>query len=599
MASDTNDDQLEVDRKIVMAVDFGTTYSGLAWAQTRKPEIHSAVIQWPDATSGGLEGMTSDKVPTEIQYNDQGCKWGFQIGDFGQRHQWFKLGLDPTQSRGTSDLAKKFLDPNAAPPAYDHGPEDLTKDYLTALRSHAERVLRHKLPESALESTPVEFIITVPAVWSERAQASTRRCAEQAGMGLGSNLHVVTEPEAAAVYALDAMDPHNIKIGDTFILCDAGGGTVDLISYKVSELKPSLRIEEAAPGSGSLCGSSFLNRIFQKFLTERLGTDSNFDDDVVEEAMNRFEFKVTFEAKEASVTTLIHPLQAKRSFNGNPTDEYLFPVPGLRDSVMRGVRHGRLRLLGSDMRVIFDPVIKEIIDLINGQIEATRAQVKAVLMVGGFSQNVYLRDSIRQAVLERGIEVMQSPNGWTAVCRGALMKAMESTSTTFNAVKISGRVARKNYGTTSHKKLDSSIHNSTESIKHRFWYDFYGEDRIITMDWLIQKGQKVQENKPMQFPYSFYRLSPYHDIVMKICVCGDREELGPSIYEDSRVNTLVTLSADLSRIPLHLFPTSTGADGLLYYKIQVSVQVTHYSGYTKYELIHNKINYGPITAEYV
>ncbi|KAL8684197.1 MAG: hypothetical protein Q9224_006527, partial [Gallowayella concinna] len=144
------------------------------------PEIHSAVIQWPDATSGGLEGMTSDKVPTEIQYNDQGYKWGFQIGDFGQRHQWFKLGLDPTQSRGTSDLAKKFLDPNAAPPAYDHGPEDLTKDYLTALRSHAERVLRHKLPESALESTPVEFIITVPAVWSERAQASTRRCAEQA-----------------------------------------------------------------------------------------------------------------------------------------------------------------------------------------------------------------------------------------------------------------------------------------------------------------------------------------------------------------------------------------------------------------------------------
>lgn len=39
------------------------------------------------------------------------------------------------------------------------------------------------------------------------------------------------------------------------------------------------------------------------------------------------------------------------------------------------------------------------------------AQVKAVLMVGGFSQSVYLRDRIRQSLAGRGIEVMQSPNG--------------------------------------------------------------------------------------------------------------------------------------------------------------------------------------------
>lgn len=186
----------------------------------------------------------------------------------------------------------EYPDPNAAPPAYGRGPEELVKDYLTALRVHAERVLRHKLPESALDSTPIEFVITTPAVWSDGAQASTRRCAEQAGMGTGSSLHVITEPEAAAMYALDAMDPHNIKVGDTFVLCDAGGGTVDLISYKVAALKPSLRIEEAAPGTGSLCGSTFLNRIFHKFLEDKLGEDPMWDDDVLEEAMKRFEVTV-------------------------------------------------------------------------------------------------------------------------------------------------------------------------------------------------------------------------------------------------------------------------------------------------------------------
>lgn len=80
------------------------------------------------------------------------------------------------------------------------------------------------------------------------------------------------------------MDPHNIKVGDTFVLCDAGGGTVDLISYKVAALKPLLQISEAAPGSGSTCGSTFLNRIFQKFLKDKLGNDPNWDEDVLEEA---------------------------------------------------------------------------------------------------------------------------------------------------------------------------------------------------------------------------------------------------------------------------------------------------------------------------
>lgn len=201
--------------------------------------------------------------------------------------------LDPEQQRSTSALAIEYPDPLAAPPAYGHSPEALVKDYLTALRNHAETILRYKLQQSALTSTPVEYVLTVPAVWSESAQASTRCCAEKAGMGTGSSLHIITEPEAAAMYALDAMDPHNIKIADTFVLCDAGGGTVDLISYTVSALKPALRITEAAPGSGSLCGSTFLNRIFHKFLEDKLGNDPNWDDDVLEEAMQRFEIIVS------------------------------------------------------------------------------------------------------------------------------------------------------------------------------------------------------------------------------------------------------------------------------------------------------------------
>ena len=67
---------------------------------------------------------------------------------------------------------------------------------------------------------------------------------------------------------------------------------MDLISYKVSSLKPTLSIEEACPGSGMLCGSSFLNRIFQKFIKNKLSALSGWDDEILEEAMKRFEVVV-------------------------------------------------------------------------------------------------------------------------------------------------------------------------------------------------------------------------------------------------------------------------------------------------------------------
>ena len=103
-------------------------------------------------------------------------------------------------------------------------------------------------------------------------------------MGRGNQLQIISEPEAAATYALDALDPHDVKVDDTFVLCDAGGGTVDLISYTVSGLKPMLKIEEAASGTGGLCGSTYLNRIFEQFLIAKFGQNDGWEDDVIEEA---------------------------------------------------------------------------------------------------------------------------------------------------------------------------------------------------------------------------------------------------------------------------------------------------------------------------
>ena len=86
-------------------------------------------------------------------------------------------------------------------------------------------------------------------------------------------LHKISEPGVAAFYALTALDPHSRKIDDTFMLYDAGWGTVDLITYKVSSLKLVLNLVEVSPGSGSECGAPFLDRNFEEFLDKKLGNE--------------------------------------------------------------------------------------------------------------------------------------------------------------------------------------------------------------------------------------------------------------------------------------------------------------------------------------
>jgi hypothetical protein len=69
-----------------------------------------------------------------------------------------------------------------------------------------------------------------------------------------------------------------------------------LISYTITELYPILKVKEAAPGTGGLCGSTFLNRRFKEFLTENLGGEEGWDDEILAEAMERFDSAVRYQA---------------------------------------------------------------------------------------------------------------------------------------------------------------------------------------------------------------------------------------------------------------------------------------------------------------
>lgn len=522
-----------------------------------------------------MDGVTQDKVPTEITYDGNICKWGFQIKDGQARHQWFKLDLDEEQMQQVSQLTLQYPDPHALPPSYNKSPADLSVDFLGALKVHTEAILKAKLGVGVMSNTLVEYIITVPAIWSDAAQNRTRVCARRAGMG--ENVRIISEPEAAVIYTIDAMSPRTLEVGDTFVLCDAGGGTVDLISYSIIGLNPT-KVQEAAPGNGQACGSTFLNRVFRKNIEDNFGHMEDYGTDTLEAAMDKFE----------TIT--------KRKFAGDGED-LVIPVPGLETNRDLGVSRGKLTISSKKMQSLWEPVITAITMLVSTQIKISK-NVKAVLLVGGFGQNPYLKSCIKKVVGPK-VEVIQPANGWTAVVRGALIKGLAESNPSESQIAIASRVARKYYGTSCSIRYDKQAH-----AYDRAYYDgFCGHHQVTCAYWLVEKGSRIEETKPIITDWTTYRRAsdgPFLTYEVTIHAYSDVNDTGAPQYIDSAgVKLVARLTADLSSIPHHHVKVQNGVDSHQYNVLDFEIRINFFSAHTEYSLWVENKRYGTVQAEYV
>ncbi|TVY15152.1 Heat shock protein [Lachnellula arida] len=134
--------------------------------------------------------------------------------------------------------------------------------------------------------TPMECWITLPAIWSDEAKDATLAAAKKAGFGNreGDEVFTIAEPEAAAIATLksfaapDALNPikasQNPK--ENILICDCGGGTIDITTYVVTQVSPYLTFDELHIGAGGKCGSTYVDRNLHSLLSEWFG--SSFDE---------------------------------------------------------------------------------------------------------------------------------------------------------------------------------------------------------------------------------------------------------------------------------------------------------------------------------
>ncbi|KAL0639028.1 hypothetical protein Q9L58_001910 [Maublancomyces gigas] len=335
--------------RLKVGIDFGTTFSGISWIYTMKPDEVNVVMKWPGAPNA------SAKVPSEILYSSDGTvrKWGFQLKFPDEPIAWFKLLLHPTQY-DFADCSMLSGTQNLVSPKK---PVDIVADYLTCLRVHFLDVISGSIGKAFLNATPVDYTLTVPAIWKDPAKALTLEAAEKAGLGTKDTIRLMSEPDAAAAWTLlRDINPNNLKVrwGMHSLLWIAG---VDLISYQVQDLNP-LTVNECVKGTGGLCGSVFLNRGFLDLVKSRIG-------DLFKKMKPATRNRMVSEWE----------LVLKRDFSNSEEDDLSScPIGPIPDNSELRILDGELLINREEMLAIFDPVIGQIITLVQEQIDMVAAK---------------------------------------------------------------------------------------------------------------------------------------------------------------------------------------------------------------------------------
>ncbi|KAL7746261.1 hypothetical protein RI367_008402 [Sorochytrium milnesiophthora] len=403
--------------KYVVGVDYGTTFSGFAIHEISSDggTTSSFKVESCDTWPNQPPGAYFPKLPTVSTYD----RATYALKSWG-----WTAAKDYTGQNVKISLPKLHLHPDVPEARRPVIPPELSvvkviTDYLAKLY---ECIVKMK-PQLNKHNTA--WCFTIPVNWKADALEVMREAAYEAGMieSVHSELlKFCEEPEAAA---LTCLEDSNVKLspGQSFLVVDAGGGTVDLFLCRVGG---NSQLDEITVGEGDFCGASFVDARFLRFLQENLG-DEAFEELTMSSSakMSRAwgDMESNWESK-------------KRSFKGahhmEEYDQLSFPallynaIPQEYKDILSEKQDGvdyALRITPQEMQSFFDPVVQRIKEMVVRQLQLNDGRViEYIFFVGGFGSNQYLQDQIMSTpqVRQRVRHSMQVAQPESAVLRGAV-----------------------------------------------------------------------------------------------------------------------------------------------------------------------------------
>ncbi|KAJ3738778.1 hypothetical protein DFH05DRAFT_1553084 [Lentinula detonsa] len=483
---------------LVLAIDIGTTYSGCSFRYLTVnsvldpgvvPEI-KGVTSFPAQPPSG-----ASKIPSVLYYDSVGVLRAVgaetlleSIIERAEDEQWtkvewFKLHLRPKSGKTAAlRIHQQIL---ALPLAPDKSIIQVYADFLRYLFSCCRTFIEERMLSGGVgfwESVQdrIIFVLSHPNGWEGPQQNSMRRAAVLAGLITENpedrdRLHFVTEGEASLHFCIN--NRLTVKKDEGIIVVDAGGGTIDLSAYSVSDPDTNT-FEEIAPSECCFSGSIF----------------------VTEEARSYFEDKLYGTRFEEDIPRITECFDQTTKLQFKDSDEsYHVKFGGLRDREPDlDIRSGQMKIAGLTMARFFQPSIDTISEAIVDQRRDARKVITTVLLVGGFAASPWMFSKLKDTFQQLGLSIYRPDTN--------VNKAVSDGGVSFYLDHFVGfRMARCSYGIHS-----SHIYESWNPEHQRRGFFTSLDDRTLVKDsfsLILKKG--IQITQAQEFRQSFQYTTSY------------------------------------------------------------------------------------------
>nr|XP_046257966.1 heat shock 70 kDa protein 12A isoform X5 [Scatophagus argus] len=544
---------------VVVAIDFGTTSSGYAYAFTKESECIHTMRRW----EGGDPGVSNQKTPTTILLTPDR-----KFHSFGYAARDFYHDLDPSESKHWLYLEKfKMKLHTTANLSIDtdlhaaNGKRVKALDiFAYALAFFKEQALKELSDQTGgeFDNNDVRWVITVPAIWKMPAKQFMREAAYKAALVSRENpeqLIIALEPEAASIYCrklrlhqmvdLGTQTTQNgfsptenvgsgMTQGDRYVVVDCGGGTVDLTVHQIR--LPEGHLKELYKASGGPYGSLGIDYEFEKLLCKIFGQDF-IDQFKIKRPAAWVDLMIAFESrKRAAAPDRTNPLNINlpfsfidyyKKFRGHSVEH------ALRKSNVDFVKwssQGMLRMSPDAMNSLFKPTIDHIIQHLSELFEKPEvSDIKFLFLVGGFAESPLLQQAVQNMLQGRSRIIIPHDVGLT-ILKGAVLFGLDPS-----VIKV--RRSPLTYGVGVLNRFVEGKHPPEKLLVKdgtRWCTDVF--DTFIAADQSVALGEMVKR--------SYTPAKPSQQVIVIHVYCSERESAG--FISEPGVRKCGTLRLDVS-----------------------------------------------------
>uniref|UniRef100_A0A669CTN6 Heat shock protein family A (Hsp70) member 12A.2 n=1 Tax=Oreochromis niloticus TaxID=8128 RepID=A0A669CTN6_ORENI len=455
-----------MDNSYIIAIDFGTAYSGYAFSLTkREAETEPRLKYWGQQVS-----LRTPKTPTCILFDEHE-----KFLSFGYEAQsaYFRTRGDEARKKFFFECFKmslygKKLNSDVTIEAANGRSMKALKVFTEALRYLKEDALKF-ISENAggkqFIASDFTWVVTVPAIWDPSAKQFMREAATQAGIvtpGKEDRLVIALEPEAASVWCkklpADGFETENntgvalkLALGTQYIVVDCGGGTIDITVHEVLE---GGALKELHKASGNDFGGQTVDKKFKEFLRE-IFSDSLWDAYEKEHPgeLQKMMYEISVLKENDDDVEISCPYNLGEMAKEKQKMEKFFEW-------LRGVSWNQ-----EAIKVSKEKVRSFYAESLNGITKSLREilkkgfTIKYILLLGGYAQSLILRQHITNQFGDQ-CKVLCPSHPQEAIMKGAVMFGR-------NPALVASRISAFTYRVSLSNRFDASKHRADKRYTNK------------------------------------------------------------------------------------------------------------------------------------